>query len=235
MTHFAETSLDYCFDDLVCSDLTPSLRSHITEALAASLSVLDEDVSRYRLHQRVSQCENTLPLKADKAYVLQLEGELRTLLAEKTDRAELAEKTARLASSAEVQRLQSQLADAHGLASSSFGAARGSLLALDDLHSAPAYMELVDRLESLTKKFVDLKQFCDSLVPKEEVHEALKAVVDEVLLLFVIHKVVKCFSNTFSFILCVSPQVKNMRRSFVNTTVFKEALKNKADAQQLEK
>jgi hypothetical protein len=198
--------LDYCFDDLQCADLTHSLRSYVVDALQASLVVLDEDVSNHRLQQQIDHFRVSLDGKADKSWLLQLEKEIRAGLANKTDHNEFITMTSRLASSAEVQRIQSMIADGHG--GGGAGLSRSDRMEVANLRSNVDFQELTDRLESLTNKFVELKISCDKMVPKEEVHEALKAVVDE---------------------------VKNLRRSYVSTAVFKDSLKSKADATQVEK
>lgn len=204
-------NLDYCFDDLLCSDLTPSLKAIMSDALQTTLWILDEGQSKYRLQLAVKDLQDQMQHKADKSYVLHLEKELRHSLAHKVDHAEFMQCTAKLASSSELQRLQSLLTDAHGaLGTAGFGRTHGhgEGSGVVDLQNSPEFLELISRFDSLTKKYVEIKEYCDKLVPKEEVHEALKAVVEE---------------------------VKTMRRSFVSTNIFKESLKTKADSAQVEK
>ncbi len=204
-------NLDYCFDDLLCSDLTPSLKGLVADALQTTLWILDEGSSKYRLQQAVNTINQELDRKADKSYILNLERELRGLLAHKVEREEFINVTSRLASSAELQRVHSMVSDAHthGAFGSNYrGHGPGHGEGPIDLQSSPEFQELLSRFESLTKKYVDMKDYVDKLVPKEEVHEALKAVVEE---------------------------VKTMRRSFVSTTLFKESMKLKADTAQVEK
>jgi hypothetical protein len=205
-------SLDYCFDDLLCSDLTPALRGLVADALQTTLWILDEGQSKYRLYLAIEQIQDALTHKADKAYVLQLEGELRKLLSMKVEQSEFMTCTSKLASSAELQRVTNLLTDGHALTGTAgvLGGGRGDAHGgtLVDLLAQPEFADLSQRFESLTKKYVEMREYCDKLVPKEEVHEALKAVVEE---------------------------VKTMRRTFVPTNLFKESLKTKADAAQVEK
>lgn len=209
-------SLDYCFDDLVCSDLTPSLKNYVNEAVQESLPILDEILSKHRLQQKVDFLLNELPKKADKQYLLVLESELKKMMASKVDHPEFVTVTSRLASSAEVQRLQSQLSDSfhganhihgYGATSTARRDTGGEDLSIE-LKNQPEFIELIERFDSLNHKFADMQVQCEKLVPKQEVHEALKAIVDE---------------------------VKSVRRNYVPGPVFKEGLKSKADAKEVEK
>lgn len=94
--------------------------------------------------------------------------------------------------------------------STSGGGGGGSVVLAENLplQEHPDFSHLVQRFDSLANKFQDLKTNCDKLVSKEEVHDALKAVVNE---------------------------IKNIRKHGVTQAVFKEGLKLKADAKELER
>ena len=46
-------TLDFCFDDILCSDLTPNLKRYVEEATAATVSILDETIAKIGLQMRI--------------------------------------------------------------------------------------------------------------------------------------------------------------------------------------
>lgn len=206
-------SLDYCFDDLIGTDLTPGIKTFFTDAMLATLPIIDQSISKMGLEQELAKLYALLDKKADKIHVLETESTTRQMLANKIDHNEFLAVTSKLASSTEMQRLQAQVTDLHGSANGSFGTSKhaneGPIDILQvKLSLHPEFSELSQRFESLTHRHFDLQTLCDKLVPKEEVHEALKAVIGE---------------------------LKNIRKNYVAQTIFKEALRLKADTTEVER
>eukprot|EP00981_Chlorochromonas_danica_P005959 scaffold1243_cov173-Ochromonas_danica.AAC.20 len=211
------TALDYCFDDIICSDLSTSLKSYVQEAIHSSVPVLDECTHEVELYKMIVQAHKLLSSKADSSAVMKADQEIRSLLHIKVDHAEFVAVTSKMASSAELQRLQAQLSDrlstAGGVGThgpSQFGGA-GLFGGESDpitLRDQPEFMELKDRFVALSNKVIDLQTIQVELIRKDEVLEAMKAVVGE---------------------------VKNLRSNCVLLPVFKQGLKLKADASELEK
>lgn len=136
------------------------------------------------------------------------------------DSAEFKAVTGRLASAAELQRLQQQLNEGkvagagvtggygnNGHRPQSSAGAEG-LLDEEILRESPLFQQQVSKTEALASLLRDLQQHSERLVGKEEVAEALKAVILE---------------------------VKSLRKNSVSQAVFKEALTLKADAKEVDK
>lgn len=206
------TSLDYCFDDIICSDLSTSLKNYVKEAVNASMPILDECIHKISLHKQLKRALELLEQKADKSTLHHADHDIRNLLAHKVDHQEFIAVTTKLASSTEVQRLQAQITDR--LSSAGGTAMHGSVIAAGGegpqlvLTEQPEFISMQERFGALSNKLVDLQQNQGELVSKEEVHEALKAIIGE---------------------------VKNIRRNCVMLPIFKEGLKLKADAAELER
>eukprot|EP01040_Poterioochromonas_malhamensis_P011549 gene11549-12596_t len=206
------TSLDYCFDDLLCSDLTPSLRGLMVEAANSSIPVLDEGVAKIRMSRQVKHLLTEIEKKADKGAVMDNDTETRRLIQQKVDSSDFMAVTSKLASSTEVQRLQHLMNEGHysGSTNNAHNALAKDLdlSNLKPLTEQPEFQQLVDRLNALASKQYELETKSEKLVPKEEVHEALKAIVAE---------------------------IKNLRKNCVLLPVFREGLKSKADIAEVEK
>jgi hypothetical protein len=197
-------SLDYCFDDLLCSDLTPSLRGLIADASISSLPVLDEGVAKIKLQRRLNRVTRDMEKKPDKVDVAEMESDLKRLLHQKVDVTEFMTITSKLASSTELQRLSAMITDGHA-------AGLGTAIHHEPpkpLMEQPEFLQLLERFNSLANKQFELEAKTDKLVPKDEVHEALKAVVSE---------------------------IKNLRKNCVLMPVFREGLKTKADATEVDR
>lgn len=213
-------TLDYCFDDLICSDLTPSLRQFVSEGVKMSLPILDEHVHKALLQRQVQQLLSLMDKKADKIQLVENEAVTRSLLQQKVDLMEFKTVTSKLASNAEVQRL-SQLVNetrnvGQGTAAqfagnrSSGGGSGGALADInaENISEIPAFAEVQSRCESLSQLYHDLKGVTLKMVPKEEVAEALKAVILE---------------------------LKQLRRNAVTQQMFKDGLKLKADTKEVDR
>jgi len=206
-------SLDYSFDDLLCSDLTPSLRSLITEAQKDTVPVLDEYIAKIYLYRKINKLQEKLEKKVDTSVMMDMENETRRLLSTKVDHAEFVMVTSKLASSAELQRLQVLVSDLTGGNGSLGGASGGGRISDEEFYRRslvdhPDFQSVLERFQSLVNKQFDLEQNQEKLISKEEIQEALKAIVNE---------------------------VKNIRKNCVTNNIFKEGLKGKADVQEVEK
>lgn len=206
-------SLDYSFDDLLCSDLTPSLRSLITEAQKETVPVLDECIAKIFLYRKIHKLQEKLEKKVDTSVMMDMEYETRRLLSNKVDQNEFMTITSKFASSAELQRMHVLVSDLTGGNGSLGGASGGGRMSEEEFYRRslvdhPDFQSILERFQSLVNKQFDLEQNQDKLISKEEIQEALKAIVNE---------------------------VKNLRKNSVTTNIFKEGLKGKADVQEVEK
>ena len=207
-------SLDYCFDDMLCSDLTPSLRGLIAEVVTASLPVLDEGVHKIRIQRKLNHLVKDVEKKADQVFVDEHEHETRRMLQNKVDQTDFMTITSKMATASELQRIQNSIADGHGGGGSGGGFRHGNSSSdypehsMKPLTEQPEFTTLLERFNTLATKQLDLEARSDKLVPKEEVHEALKAIVAE---------------------------IKNLRKNCVLLPVFREGLKGKADVHDMER
>ena len=77
-----------------------------------------------------------------------------------------------------------------------------------DLQKNADFQSLLQRFDMLGKQQLDLHTYCSSFVPREEVHEAMKAVITE---------------------------VKALKKNTINHTIFRDGLKLKADTSEVER
>ena len=77
-----------------------------------------------------------------------------------------------------------------------------------DVANNQDFKDMMARFEMLTKQCGDLKEYCEKYVPREEVHEAMKAVIGE---------------------------VKLIKKNYVPSNVFKEGLRLKADMEEVDR
>jgi hypothetical protein len=206
-------TLDYCFDDLVCTDLTPSLRQFVTEGMRLSLPIMDENVHKALLQKQVEQLMAMMDKKADKIQLVENEAVTRSLLQHKVDLMEFKTVTSKLASNAEVQRLSQMVNEGRSVGQGTAGQFAGNRnnsaleINAENISEIPAFAEVQARCESLSQLYHDLKNSTLKMVPKEEVAEALKAVILE---------------------------LKQLRRNAVTQQVFKDGLKLKADSKEVD-
>ena len=207
-------SLDYCFDDLICSDLTPSLRQYVSEGARISLPILDESVHKAQLQRQVDHLLAIMDKKADKMQLVENEAVTRSLLQHKVDLMEFKTVTSKLASNAEVQRLSQLVNEGRSVGQGTAGqfvSSRNQQAAeinAENISEIPAFAEVQSKCESLSQLYHDLRNSTLKMVPKEEVAEALKAVILE---------------------------LKQLRRNAVTQQVFKDGLKLKADTKEVDR
>lgn len=209
------------FETLLCSDQTHSLRSHMLTAMNATIPLLDEMVPLYFTEQEVKTMNQSLKLKAEAAKVQAIEQELRLMNNNKIDTKDFHDKLGKLATGAELAKLHSfvlenisrnsyayQGNNSSGNNKSETGEKGDGLTAVTELKGSPEYMSLLNRFEALSHQTAEVQMNCESFVLREEVHEALKAVIDE---------------------------LRQLKKSAVNYTLFTEGLKTKADVIEVER
>lgn len=76
-------ALEHCFDDLLCSDLTPSLRQYVEEGAALCLPILDQTQHTALLKKQLQDLTQLAQQKADRIQVLESDRVTRGLLAQK--------------------------------------------------------------------------------------------------------------------------------------------------------
>ena len=210
------------FETLQCSDQTHSLRSHMLTAMNATIPLLDEMVPLYFTEQEVKTMNQSLKLKAEAAKVQSIEQELRLMNNNKIDTKDFHDKLGKLATGAELAKLHSFVLEnisRNSYAYQGNGSSGGNnknetgekgdgLTATTELKGSPEYMSLLNRFEALSHQTAEVQMNCESFVLREEVHEALKAVIDE---------------------------LRQLKKSAVNYTLFTEGLKTKADVIEVER
>jgi hypothetical protein len=205
------------FDTLTCSDQSTSLKKYLQEAMVASVPVLDESIPKVAMRQRIDLLERVLREKADKAELKAIRDEIATLQKLKVDIKDFQASISKYATAAELTKLSTYVSDLGGRGSGSgyanananTGQGSGSF----DVQSAPLQLNpefqgLLHRFEMLGKQQLDLHNFCNSFVPREEVHEAMKAVISE---------------------------VKTLKKNTINHSIFRDGLKMKADTSEVER
>ena len=209
------------FETLQCSDQTHSLRSHMLTAMNATIPLLDEMVPLYFTEQEVKTMNQSLKLKAEAAKVQTIEQELRLMNNNKIDTKDFHDKLGKLATGAELAKLHSFVLEnisrnsyayqgngSGGNNKSETEKGDGVTAGVSELKGSPEYMSLLNRFEALSHQTAEVQINCESFVLREEVHEALKAVIDE---------------------------LRQLKKSAVNYTLFTEGLKTKADVIEVER
>lgn len=208
------------FETLLCSDQTHSLRSLVLTAMNATIPLLDEMVPLYFTEQEVKTMNQSLKLKAEAAKVQTIEQDVRLLTNNKIDTKDFHDKLGKLATGAELAKLHSFVLENISRNSYAYQGNSGNgsgnnknetdvnAAAAADLKGSPEYMSLLSRFEALSHQAAEVQIHCESFVLREEVHEALKAVVDE---------------------------LRQLKKSAVNYTLFTESMKTKADVIEVER
>lgn len=208
------------FETLQCSDQTHSLRTLMLTAMNATVPLLDEMVPLYFTEQEVKTMNQSLKQKAEAAKVQAIEQELRLMNNNKIDTKDFHDKLGKLATGAELAKLHSFVLEnvsrnnyayqgnGSGGNNKSETERDGGTAAMTELKGSPEYMSLLTRFEALSHQTAEVQINCESFVLREEVHEALKAVIDE---------------------------LRQLKKSAVNYTLFTEGLKTKADVIEVER
>lgn len=204
-------SLGVSFDDLLCADRTYNLAEHINAVCDFSARILDEKVQKISLKRRLDNVEQLVKKKAESGDILDLERDLRGLIASKADVRDVEGILGKKASVAELQQFRelvfNQIEDLRvggGLAGSPSSRVWEREAGADGAGTG----ELGKRFELLYRQFQDLMAHCASFVPREEIEAALHTVLTE---------------------------VKAVKSSYVDAVTLREKLKKKADSSDLDK
>lgn len=206
-------SLGVSFDDLLCADRTYNLAEHINAVCEFSARILDEKVQKIALKRRLDNVEQLVKLKAESGDILDLERDLRGLIASKADVRDVEGILGKKASVAELQQFRemvfNQIEDLRA------GNGGGAVIGLSssrvwdrEAGDGAGTGELGKRFELLYRQFQDLMAHCASFVPREEIEAALHTVLTE---------------------------VKAVKSSYVDAVTLREKLKKKADSSDLDK
>ena len=208
----AVAAMGITFDDLTPEASTRPLRATLQAMFKMCLPILDHRVDKITMRRRVEKLEILVRDKADTYLLTELENELRNGVNAKADRHELLTIAAKKVSMGELQRLKDQLMkqivglrgeEGHG------GGHEGAGM------SSEHFLEFNSELKRLRERFdvfhnlhEDLATQCDLYVPREEVEQALRALLNE---------------------------MKLMKTNSVSPEHLKESLKMKANSSEVQK
>mmetsp|Transcript_10794 Transcript_10794/g.14860 ORF Transcript_10794/g.14860 Transcript_10794/m.14860 type:complete len:1028 (+) Transcript_10794:137-3220(+) len=205
---------EYSFDDILCSDLKANMRKLVEEATTASFPILDEGIAKVQLQQRMTALERNMDNKVSKPDFDKNDHEVRHLVKKKVGHEEFVTVTSKLASVAELMNMKNRIMDAVGMGGSALGGGMGAdgtrLNSRDNSFIAvnnEEMKELRTRFELLSKQYQDVHSFCSQFIPRDEVHEVMRTVVAE---------------------------MKMLKNNCVRESLFNEAMKKKADADELQ-
>ena len=181
------------FDDLTPEESTRPLRTTLQAVFKMTLPLLDYRVDKITMRRRVEKLETLVREKADSYLLTDLENELRSAANAKADRQELLTIAAKKVSIGELQGLKDQLmkqivglrGEDHAAAASSHPTSSSS----SGVHSeqlAEFTMDLKrlkDRFDVFHNLHEDLATQCELYVPREEVEQALRALLNEMKLM----------------------------------------------------
>lgn len=213
-----------CFNDIVCVDHTNSLLPRMQEGLILTTPLVDELLDKFHLKHRIDMLESRIVTKATKNMFAKMEQEMKMKLNAKVEHTDFTATMTKKASVSELQQFRE-------LTYKQLDDIRNSL-ANDQIHGGPPNIGFVamdknrlpdneesekekaertvifNRFELLHKQFNDLTMYCEKFVPRDEVEKAMHAIV---------------------------VQVKLLKTNGVELPVMKEALKKKADAEDVKK
>ena len=217
-------SMGITFDDVTSDDSMRNVRDTMRHVWEASLPLLDHRVNKITMRRRLTALEALVRSKADATVVSSFEAELRYMINSKADQKELLAIMSKKVSLGELQRLKDQLmkqiVSIRGFEYSQAGAPNPLLdpqkegLGEGGLTSAEGQV-VISELKHLGRRFDILHSFhedlvtqCTGYVPREEVEQALRALLGEL-------KIMKC--NT------------------ITADLLGESLKTKANAAEVQK
>jgi len=203
--------------DIICLDNTANLRPQLLGACSSSIPILEEVDDKVLIRRRMDKIDALLNRKADFNSLKNTEHDLKRLIDLRVNKEELKAFLDKKASLSDLERLKDILhrkidtmKDFTDITRPGNGdrdeVSRDHNTGKDIMLKDAA--ELVKRFDILHKHFRELQMFCGTFVPRDEVHEAMQAVVNE---------------------------VKVIRSSAVTIPVFKDALKLKADNEELQR
>ena len=189
------TAMGITFDDLTPEESTRPLRNTLQSVFKMSLPVLDYRVDKITIRRRVEKLETLVRDKADVYLLSELEHELRGAVNAKADRQELLTIASKKVSIGELQRLKDQLmkqivglrGEDHAAAkaqATSGATAVGSIMSSAEMQEYAAELKrLKERFDVFHNLHEDLATQCDLYVPREEVEQALRALLNEMKLM----------------------------------------------------
>ena len=230
-------SMGITFDDVTAEGSGRNVRDTMRHVWEASLPLLDHRVNKITMRRRLAAIESIISSKADIASVSSMEVELRRLVTSKADQKELLSITSKKVSLGELQRLKDQLmkqiVSIRGFEYNPSGST--ATLPLDDKDremsrdgstpgvggggggwvSSSAAVEMTGEIKQLRRRFDILHSFHEDLaaqisahVPREEVEQALRALLGE---------------------------MRIMKGNSVSPDALEESLKTKANAIEMQK
>ncbi len=177
------------FDDLTPEESTRPLRTTLLSVFKMSLPLLDYRVDKITMRRRVEKLEVLVRDKADTYLLTELENDLRGAVNAKADRQELLTIAAKKVSIGELQRLKDQLmkqivglrGEEHvsNVGASSSGGVHSEQLVEFTLD----LKRLKERFDVFHNLHEDLATQCELYVPREEVEQALRALLNEMKLM----------------------------------------------------
>lgn len=230
-------SMGITFDDVTAEGSGRNVRDTMRHVWEASLPLLDHRVNKITMRRRLAAIESIISSKADIASVSSMEVELRRLVTSKADQKELLSITSKKVSLGELQRLKDQLmkqiVSIRGFEYNPSGST--TTLPPDDKDresgrdictpggggggggwlSSSAAVEMTGEIKQLRRRFDILHSFHEDLaaqisahVPREEVEQALRALLGE---------------------------MRIMKGNSVSPDALEESLKTKANAIEMQK
>ena len=188
-------SMGITFDDVTAEDNGRSVRDTMRLVWEASLPLLDHRVNKITMRRRLTALEAAVRSKADATVVSSLEAELRYMIAAKADQKELLSIMSKKVSIGELQRLKDQLmkqiVSIRGFEYSQVGTLNlpagsreegiieGGLTSAQGLEMSSELKQLGRRFDILHSFHEDLVTQCTGYVPREEVEQALRALLGE--------------------------------------------------------
>jgi hypothetical protein len=196
-------SMGITFDDVTAEGSSRNVRDTMRLVWDVSLPLLDHRVNKITMRRRLTALEEVTKGKADTAGINALEAELRRLVTAKADQKELLMIASKKVSLGELQRLKDQLmkqiVSIRGYEYSNTGGGEGGQSPREGgsvTSSAPVHRntentsemnvelkQLVRRFEILHSFHEDLAEKCTGFVPREEVEQALRALLGEMKLM----------------------------------------------------
>lgn len=182
MDRIAAESSGVTLDDVTAAGKSRRVRDTMRKVLEACLSLLDRKVNKITMRRRLTALERIVSSKADLSSFLSMEAELRAMMASKVDHADLLSITSKKVSLGEHERLKDQLmkqmVSIRGFDSTA-AQQRCPGDASDAADPNSAIELLARRFEILYTFHEDLAAQCRSYVPREEVEQALRALLAE--------------------------------------------------------
>jgi hypothetical protein len=225
------TSMGITFDDVTAEGSSRNVRDTMRLVWEVSLPLLDHRVNKITMRRRLTALEEVTKGKADTLGINALEAELRRLVTAKADQKELLLIASKKVSLGELQRLKDQLmkqivsirgyeynnnGSSEVMQQSSHSPREGGALippsrqmSSEDTSGMNADLKQLERRFDILHNFhEDLAEKCTGYVPREEVEQALRALLGE---------------------------MKLMKSNTISPDLLRESLKSKASVLEVQK